>query len=177
MSRSISISILAGLMLLLAANPAHAQQPLGIISIEWNNESPDAPRRNPEVIYKALKAAFADTLKKKLNVTDPATIADVEPMHVDARSIQLAIISRGAAQPTADEILAAVKDSYVETVTNFFNDFHAREVAQLRDGPGAPPRRRGSRQAGLTAKPPSRDHSSRGCLPRDAARRNHASGG
>jgi len=41
----------------------------------------DAPRRNPELIYKTLKAAFADTLKKKLNVENPATVADLEMMN------------------------------------------------------------------------------------------------
>jgi hypothetical protein len=134
MFRSIFTSVLAVLMLLLSTATAHAQQqaPLGVIAIDWGYEQADAPRRNPELIYKTLKAAFADTLKKKLNVENPATVADLELMN-DGRNIRLVIISKGAVQPTADEVMAMVKDSFMDVVNNFFNDYHAREIAQLRD--------------------------------------------
>src|SRR5258705_4422380 len=134
MFRSISICIIAGLVMLLSSDVVHAQQqqPLGVIAIDWGYESADAPRRNPELIYKSLKAAFADTLKKKLNVENPATVADLEMMN-DGRNIRLVIVSKDAVQPTPDEVLAMVKDSFLEVVNNFFSDYHAREIAQMRD--------------------------------------------
>src|SRR3954469_5727741 len=105
MSRSSFICIVAGLMMLLSS-VLHAQQqpqPLGVIAIDWGYESADAPRRNPELISKSLKAAFADTMKKKLNVENPATVADLEMMN-EGHNIRMVIVSKGAAQPTADEV-------------------------------------------------------------------------
>jgi len=51
----------------------------------------------------------------------------------EGRNIRLVIVPKGAVQPTADEILAVVKDSFMETVSNFFNDFHTREIRQMRE--------------------------------------------
>jgi hypothetical protein len=134
MSRSIIASILAALTLLLAGITARAQQPqpLGMIAVDWNNEAPEGPQRNPKLIYMTLKAAFADTLKKKLNVENPAAVADLEMM-AEGRNLRFVIISKGAVQPTPDEILAVVKDPFMDVVTSFFNEYHAKEIAQMRE--------------------------------------------
>ena len=132
MPRKILMPLVAGLMLMLSTAALHAQQPLGIISVDWNSDGAGAAPRNPDLIYKTIKAAFADTLKKKLNVNDPATVADLEMMR-DGQNFRFVIIPKGAVQPTQDEILAVVKDSFVDTVTTFFNDFHNKEVAQIRE--------------------------------------------
>jgi hypothetical protein len=132
MSRRFFTPVVACVILLLGSAIAHAQQPLGMIAIDWNYEAVDGPQRNPDLIYKTLRAAFADTLKKKLNVNDPATVADLEMMR-EGRNIRLVIITKGAVQPTADEILAVVKDPFMETVSKFFNDFHTKEIRQMRE--------------------------------------------
>src|SRR5687767_10636363 len=124
MSRPIFTAIVACSMLLLGSTVSRAQQPMAIISVDWNHEAVVGPQRT-DLIHKSLRAAFADTLKKKLNVNDPATVADLDMM-VDRRNIRLLIMPKGAVQPTQGEILAAVKESFLETVTTFFNDFHAR---------------------------------------------------
>jgi len=130
MSRSIFTSALICLMLSLAV-VAHAQQPLGMITVDWNNDSPAAPR-NAELISKAIKAAFADTLKKKLNVENPATVADLEMMR-EGQNLRFVIVSKGAVQPTQDEVMAVVRESFYETLTNFFTDLHRNEIKQLQD--------------------------------------------
>jgi hypothetical protein len=132
MSRRTLAPVIAGLMLLLATTATHAQQPLGMITVDWNNDPAGAPPRNPELIYKTLKAAFADTLKKKLNVNDPATVADLE-MRLEGQNLRFVIFAKGAVQPTQDEILAVMKESFMDTVNTFFNEFHAKEVAQIRE--------------------------------------------
>ena len=132
MSRKILTPVVASLMLLLSAAASHAQQPLAIIAVDWNFDGAGAAPRNPDLIYKTLKAAFADTLKKKLNVNDPATVADLDMMR-DGQNFRFLIIPKGAVQPTADEIVAVIKESFVDTVTTFFNDFHTKEVAQVRE--------------------------------------------
>jgi len=119
-------------MLLLSTAAAFAQQPLGMITVDWNNDVPGAPARNPELINKMIKAAFADTLKKKLNVNDPATVADLEMMR-EGQNLRFVIIPKGAVQPTQDEVLAVIRESFLDVVTNFFNEFHAREIAEMRD--------------------------------------------
>jgi chromosome segregation ATPase len=124
--------LVAALILLGITAASYAQQPLGIISVDWNFDGAGAPPRNPELINKTIKAAFADTLKKKLNVNDPAAVADLEMMR-EGQNFRFVIIPKGAVQPTQDEILAVVKDSFVDNVTNFFNDFHNKEVAQIRE--------------------------------------------
>src|SRR4051812_3519685 len=105
MSRKIIFTLLPVLALALITCAARAQQPIGVIAIDWTNESPDGPHRDYNLISKSLKAAFADTLKKKLNVPDPAAVADLEMMH-DGGNIRLVIMPKGAVQPTQDEILA-----------------------------------------------------------------------
>src|SRR3954462_10532460 len=134
MSRKLLTSLIAALMMLLISSNSSAQQqqPLAVIAVDWNFDGAGAAPRNPELIYKTLKAAFADTLKKKLNVNDPTTVADLEMMR-DGQNFRFVIIPKGAAQPTPDEVLAVVKENFMETVTNFFNDFHKQEIAQVRD--------------------------------------------
>ncbi len=132
MSRRIFTPLLAAAMLLLTSAAALAQQPLGMITVDWNNDVPGAPPRNPELINKAIKAAFADTLKKKLNVNDPATVADLEMMR-EGQNYRFVIMTKGAVQPTQDEVVAVIRESFLDVVTNFFNDFHAREIGEMRD--------------------------------------------
>src|SRR6267142_6988131 len=132
MSRTIFTSLFACLILLLSTAATRAQQPLGMITVDWNNDVPGAPARNPELINKTLKAAFADTLKKKLNVNDPATVADLEMMR-EGPNLRFVIIPKGAVQPTQDEVLTVIRDSFLDVVTNFFNEFHAKEINQMRD--------------------------------------------
>ena len=132
MSQKILTPLIAALMLLLSTAASHAQQPLGMITVDWNFDGAGAAPRNPELIHRTLKAAFADTLKKKLNVTDPATVADLEMMR-EGPNFRFVIIPKGAVQPTQDEILAVVRDPFIDTVTSFFNDFHNKEVAQIRE--------------------------------------------
>src|SRR5256885_2269730 len=78
MSRRIFLSLLIALALALVSQGAGAQQPLAFIAVDWSYQAADGARRDPELIYKSLKAAFADTLKKKLNIPDPAAVADLE---------------------------------------------------------------------------------------------------
>ena len=132
MSRFRFTTLLACLILLLSTAATRAQQPLGMITVDWNNDVPGAPARNPELINKTLKAAFADTLKKKLNVNDPATVADLEMMR-EGPNLRFVIIPKGAVQPTQDEVLAVIRESFLDVVTKFFNEFHAREIAEMRD--------------------------------------------
>src|SRR5256885_9371293 len=99
MSRKVFTPVIAGLILLLCAAATHAQQPLGIISVDWNSDGAGAAPRNPELIYKTMKASFADTLKKKLNVNEPATVADLEMMR-DGQNFRFVIIPKGPVQPT-----------------------------------------------------------------------------
>src|SRR5258705_7594398 len=113
MPRTISMTFLAGIMLFLTTAPALAQQPLGMITVDWNNDVPGAPARNPELINKAIKAAFADTLKKKLNVNDPATVADLEMMR-EGQNFRFVIIPKGAVQPTQDEVLAVIRETFLD---------------------------------------------------------------
>jgi len=120
------------MLLLLSTAATRAQQPLGMITVDWNNDVPGAPARNPELINKSIKAAFADTLKKKLNVNDPATVDDLEMMR-EGPNLRFVIIPKGAVQPTQDEVLTVIRDSFLDVVTNFFNEFHAREIAEMRD--------------------------------------------
>src|SRR5947207_1075428 len=131
MSRKIFATILAALALSLIISSARAQQPIGVIAIDWNNDSPNGQHGDYDLVSKSLKAAFADTLKKKLNVPDPAVVADLEMVR-DGNNIRLVIMPKGAVQPTQDEILAVVKESFLEVVKNFFNDYHARELRQIR---------------------------------------------
>src|SRR6266566_6620356 len=133
MSRKIIFTLLAVFALALNTSSARAQQPIGVIAIDWNNESPSGQHGDYDLVSKSLKAAFADTLKKKLNVPDPAAVADLEMVR-DGNNIRLVIMPKGAVQPTQDEILAAVKESFLDVVKNFFNDYHARELREIRAG-------------------------------------------
>src|SRR4030095_10370600 len=117
MSRAKRISVLIASILFLSAALARAQQqqPLGIIAVDWNTEGAVGAQRNPDLIYKKLRAAFADTLKKKLNVDNPPMLADLEMMN-EGRNLRFVIVSKGAVQPTPDEVLTVVRDSFLEVV-------------------------------------------------------------
>jgi chromosome segregation ATPase len=45
----------------------------------------------------------------------------------------LLIVSKGAVQPTADEILAVAREPFLEVVNNFFKELHTREVNEMLD--------------------------------------------
>jgi hypothetical protein len=115
-----------------SATAAFAEEPMGVITVDWLETPAGAPHRNTDLIFKSLKAAFADTLKKKLNVTDPAGVADLE-LAQEGQNLRLLIVPRGAVQPTADEILAVAREAFLETVNNFFRELHGREVNEMLD--------------------------------------------
>ena len=106
MPRTILRMFLAALMLPILSAIARAQehQPLAVILVNWNDRPAGAPHVNTDLVYKSLSAAFADTLKKKLNVADPTTIANMD-MGEDNGNLRLIIEGRGALQPTSDEIV------------------------------------------------------------------------
>jgi hypothetical protein len=131
MSRTIIKPVVIALMLLVVSAAGYAQQPLGVIAVDWNGDAANVAPRNGELIYKTVKAAFADTLKKKLNVNDPATVADLEMMR-DGLNFRFVIIPKGAVQPTQDEILAVVRDPFLDTLSNLFLELHQKEIDQLR---------------------------------------------
>ncbi len=130
MSR-ISLRFVLALLTLLAATPARAE-PIALISVNWSFRPAGLPARDSDKIYKALRAAFAEALKKNLNVADPAAVADLDLASAGQGSFQIHINSRGVAQPTREQIIAVAEGPFLETVTKFFNDLHSRELNDMR---------------------------------------------
>src|SRR4051794_32117091 len=130
MSGKLINSLVVNLVLLFSVASAFAQQPLAMITVDYDNGA--NPPRNSELIHKTLNAALAETLKKKLNVNDPATVADLMVMR-EGTSFRIVIVPKGAVQPTPDEVLVAIRESFLDTVTNILNDLHQRDVRQMRE--------------------------------------------
>jgi hypothetical protein len=114
----------AALMMLCAiAAAARAAEPIAMLHVYWNAPS----RPDPRIVQKGLGSAFADALKKHLNVADPAAHAELM-IRFEGSDVQVVVVKKGAAQPTADEIVAMIKEHFLDTASNFFTDLASRDL-------------------------------------------------
>jgi predicted nucleic acid-binding Zn-ribbon protein len=123
MSRTTLCSLLIALALALISSTVRAAEPLAILHVYWN-----APTRpDPRLIEKSLTSAYADALKKHLKVADPASIFTLTT-RFDGNDIELVITKKNAVQPPPEEIIAMIKEHFLETASNFFLDLSNKSL-------------------------------------------------